>query len=251
MQAGLMVVLASLVSSCEQPRMQCTAGHGGFAATYTLKPGSIQGEGDCGALRGETIGLEKYNPSRPDNEKEQDLSRALLAIRATELGALAAEAEGAGVPIDGGAVLSMGEFASVEPDESDVCTVASLSVAELDLPAFGDRPATRLRYEWSNVRVHVTPTFPGTLMTADLTYTKDGCTASYSVVGLWPSVSCAAPPMEGSEEIATDPGLCDPQADIAAGRLTGSGINPDLEEQVTCDPEIALCVLKEPPQALR
>ncbi|WP_437596894.1 hypothetical protein [Sorangium sp. So ce590] len=49
----------------------------------------------------------------------------------------------------------------------------------------------------------------------------------------------------------TDPGLCDPQADIAAGRLTGSGINPDLEEQVTCDPEIALCVLKEPPEALR
>ncbi|WP_437734917.1 hypothetical protein [Sorangium sp. So ce1335] len=246
-----MVVLAALVASCEQPRMHCTTGHGGFAATYTLKPGSKQGEGDCDTLRGEIIGLEKYNPSRPDDPTEQDLSRALLAIRATELGQLAIDAEGAGVPVDGGAVLSMGEFASVEPDESDVCTVASLSAAALDVPAFGDRPATSLRYAWSNVRVLVTPTFPGTLMTADLTYTKDGCTASYSVVGLWPAVSCALPAAEGAERVETDPSLCDPQADIAAGRPQGSGINPDLEQHVTCDPDFALCVLKEPPEALR
>ncbi|XXT20788.1 hypothetical protein WME94_04370 [Sorangium sp. So ce429] len=244
-QAGLMVVLASLVASCEQPRINCTTGHGGFAATYTLKPGSKQGEGDCDTLRGDVIGLEKYNPSQADDREEQDLSRALLAIRTTELGALAGEAEGAGVPIDGGAVFSMGEFASVEPDDDDVCAVASLSPAELDLPAFGERPATRIRYEWSNVRVHVTAAFPGTQMTADLTYTRGECTASYSVVGLWPAVACAG------QDGATDPSLCDPQADVAAGRLVGSGINPDLEERVTCDPELALCVLKEPPEALR
>ncbi|MGK3997129.1 hypothetical protein [Sorangium sp. So ce1024] len=250
-QACLMVVLAALVASCEQPRMNCTTGHGGFAATYTLKPGSKQGEGDCDTLRGEIIGLEKYNPSKPDDRTQQDLSRALLAIRATGLGALAAEAEAAGVAVDAGAVVSMGEFAAVEPDEGDVCTVASLSAAEVELPASDDRPATRLRYEWSNVRVLVTPSFPGTLMAADLTYTKDGCTASYSVVGLWPAVSCAAPAVEGAEGVETDPSLCDPQADIAAGRLTGSGINPDLEERVTCDPETALCVLKAPPEELQ
>ncbi|AUX39468.1 hypothetical protein SOCE26_008600 [Sorangium cellulosum] len=247
-QLGGMFVLAALLASCDQPRIECTTAHTGFAATYTLKPGSKRGEGDCDKLRGEIIGMEKYSPSSADDPEVQDLSRALLAIRATGLGALAGGAEAAGVPIDKGAVVSMGEFTSVDPDERDVCSVPSLSPAALEIPAIEDSPATSLRYEWSNVRVYVTAALPGTQMTADLTYTKDGCTASYSVVGLAPAVSCG---VEGMEGPTTDPSLCDPEADPAAGRLIGSGINPDLEERVTCDPEIALCVLKEPPEALR
>jgi hypothetical protein len=40
-------------------------------------------------------------------------------------------------------------------------------------------------------------------------------------------------------------------ADPAAGRATGSGINPDLKERVACDPDILLCVLTAPPDALK
>lgn len=248
MQAGLLVVLAALLTSCEQPKIQCTVGHGGFAAKYTLKPGSKVGEGDCDTLRGEIIGMEKYNPSSAKNREVQDLERALLYIRPTGLGVLALEAQDAGLEVDSKAVLSMGEFTSVDPDENDVCTVPTLTAAELDLPASDERPATKIRYEWSNVRVYVTAALPGLQMTADLKYTKDDCTASYSVVGLAPAVSCGVDDMG---ETKTDPSLCDPRADPEAGRLIGSGINPDLEERVTCDPETALCVLNSLPEALQ
>lgn len=257
----MMIALGALITSCEQPKIRCTTGHGGFAVTYTLKPGSKTGEGDCDTLRGAIIGLEKFNPTMPGNEEEQDPSRARLAIRASEIGQIVANARTATTPvdIDSSVISSFGDFASVDPDENDICTVPSLTAAELKVQEFqyeyetgeppmkvlGTQPAADLRYEWSNVRVYVTPFFPGTQMVADLTYTKEGCTASYSVVGVWPAVSCA------TGEGGTDESLCDSQADPEGGRPKGSGINPDLKDQITCKPETALCVLKEPPPELQ
>ena len=157
---------------------------------------------------------------------------------------------------------SIGDFASATPDDDDVCTVPKLSDARQTLPQFTyvppkDKPtdppkspvsvdAGDITYAWSNIRLYVTAALPGTQLVGDLTYTKNGCTASYDVLALWPSVSC------DNGKGQPDPSLCDPEADPAAGRATGSGINPDIyaENRVKCDPDLLRCVLSAPPKQL-
>ena len=48
-------------------------------------------------------------------------------------------------------------------------------------PPLPAEPAVSIRYEFSNVRVYTTASAIGTQLSADLTYTKDGCTATYRV----------------------------------------------------------------------
>jgi hypothetical protein len=175
-------LFAALLVSCEQPKIECTTGHGGFAVRYSLVAGSKKGEGSCDTKKGEIVGLEKYNPASAESPRSQDRSRAILAIRSQALGELASTVAG----VDPAKVVSLGDFASTVPDAEDVCTVPSLSPAEIDAQG------KVLRYTWNNVRVRVTPAYPGTTMTADLAITEDGCSAEYHVVGLWPAVSCEA-----------------------------------------------------------
>ncbi|MGK3966075.1 hypothetical protein WMF38_18070 [Sorangium sp. So ce118] len=251
---GLLAIVG-LVASCEQRRVTCTAAHGAFAAKYTLKPGSKQGEGACDTLKGEIIGLEKYNPRQAENPQRPDLTKAHLAIRTSGIAftAVGAQVEPAAVALD-----SIGEFASVDPDEYDVCNVPSFTEAKLSLPAYEEPPpadapedtpptqhqAVEISYEWSNLRIYVTAAYPGTQIVGDLTYTENGCSASYSVVGLYPAVECL-------RDGAPDPGLCDPRADPASGRAFGSGINPDFADRLTCDAETGLCVLTSLPAELQ
>jgi hypothetical protein len=245
------VALGGVALSCAQPRIDCTTGRGGFAARYTLVAGSKQGEGSCDSLKGEIVGLEKYNPGQMGEQKTPDLTRAVLAIQASTLGNLASTAEGAGIAVDRAKVVSLGDFASTTPDAEDVCRVPTLTPSEVALPAIDTAPATDVRYAWSNVRVRVTPAYPGTQMAADLTITQDGCSAAYKVLGLWPAVGCEKLDDNGNGTGQPDASRCDPEADPDAGRPTGSGINPDFKSVVACDPELLLCVLTEAPEALR
>jgi len=237
------LALAALGSACTQPRKDCTTGAGPvpFAAKYTLKPDSKVGTGDCDTLIGEPIGLEKYNPARADNPEKEDFSKAKLAIQSATLGVLAATAEGAGVPDQANQPFSLGDFASATPDDHNVCHVSTLSPAEQNIPAIPPDPAVDIKYEWSNVRIFVTASAPGTQMVADLKFTKDGCSASYSVLGVWPAVDCGVYD-EGGMPTGTDPALCDPP---------GSGINPDFKDNIVCDKDLLLCVLKAAPPELR
>lgn len=246
-----LALAAAALPSCAQPKIDCTTGHGGFAARYTLEAGANLGAGMCDPKKGEIIGLEKYNPSQAGDDKTQDLTRAALAIQPGALGEFAIAAEAAGVPVDRSRVLSVGDFASTTPDDADVCSVPALSPAEIDVPATGMDPATSVRYAWRNVRVRVTPAYPGTQMAADLTLTQDGCTAEYHVLGLWPAVGCEELDENGNGTGQADGSRCDPEARPDAGRATGSGINPDFKDVVACDPELLLCVLTEAPAALR
>lgn len=247
---GLTVLLAVYGVSCTQPKINCTTGHGGFAMKYTLK-GAQSGTGDCDKLKGEIVGLEKYNPQRTSDPGHQDFTKATLAVRTSDLGELAAEAEGVGVMDESRNLDSVGDFTSADPDANGVCTVSMLSAATQKLPAFSTPPtdddpmgkmypATDKKYEWSNIRVYATTAYPGTQLVAQMTYSDNitGCSATYDVIGLYPAVGC---------ETKVD---CSPEADPDAGRATGSGINPDLKDRVDCDPDIHLCVLTAPPESL-
>jgi hypothetical protein len=202
-------------------------------------------------MKGEIVGLEKYNPGPVRDGKAPDLTRAVLAIQASALGELASVAEGAGVPVDRTKVSSVGDFASTAPDGEDVCRVPTLTLSQVAIPPIDGGPGTDLRYAWSNVRVRVTPAYPGTQMAADLTLTQNGCTAKYEVLGLWPAVGCEQLDENGNGTGQPDASRCSPEADPDAGRPTGSGINPDFQSVVACDPDLLLCVLTEVPEALR
>jgi hypothetical protein len=239
-------------TSCTQPPVECTTGHGGFAARYTLKPGSKMGMGTCDTLVGEIVGLEKYNPEHTSEKQKQDLTKATLAIRPSVLGQMAADAEAAGAsdtdPTH--SPTSVGDFDSVFPDENDVCLVQTMTPAQQAVPMINMDPARDVKYEWSNVRVSVTTAYTGTRMAADLTYTENGCSAQYEVLGLWPAVPCEGYDGMGNPTGQPDITQCDPESDPAAGRAYGSGINPDFKDNVDCDPDLLLCVLKTAPEGL-
>jgi hypothetical protein len=268
------------VSCSDQPRPKCTTGRGQFSAVY--KAISVADAG-C-ALTGEAIGVEAYNPPLPDMSNA-DLNKGSIAIKGGEMAAAIA-AHKAGVPDTTHDPNSIGNFSTSEPGGDDFCNVPSLTAGEqqlLSIPAVPppadagpdaegtpEVPATNIKYEWSNVRVIVQPTALGTQMVGDLTYTKDGCQATYRVHALFPSIACEKTVDDAG---TTGPNFCAclPYGDPANNRPAGSGLgenlfgpqppperacelSPDNEKalldqaKVTCDPDLHLCVLKgEPP----
>jgi hypothetical protein len=254
---------ALLAPACTQPRINCLTGHGGYAVTYTLKSGSAQGGGTCGDLKAEIIGLEKFNPSKADDALTQDLDLALLAMRSNTVGAAADAVDTEKVMgVDLSKIDAIGDFDSVEPDAQDRCTVKKLSastiaapqidlsvscMADADCPAPATcatdhcvQPATSVTYDFSDVRVWVTTAYEGVVFAGTLTYTDEnqGCSAQYSMLGLYPLIGCGAD------------ADCDPLADPDAGRVTGSGINPDFRDNVRCDLAFGYCVLEATPKNL-
>src|SRR5262249_27606327 len=88
-----------------------------------------------------------------------------------------------------------GAFAQQFPDQNNMCQVSGLAAtAEQDLGSVPSGspvlPQDKVTYSWSNFNVYVTAADQGTQFAADMTYTENGCTANYHVVGVWPTVSC-------------------------------------------------------------
>jgi hypothetical protein len=258
--AALVAALAS-TSACSQPRIGCRAGRGpsyeggGFSATYRLVSASAPA---CAGLHGDVLGLETFSPANGD---EPDRGRETLSIEVTRLARLAdvAAAAGPGFADATHPIASLGDFASVEPDDAGLCTVSALTAAEQDLaavpPARDDatgttqpgQPATHLRYSWHTVKILVNATVPGTAMTAVLDYADvaAGCTGSYDVAGVWPAVSnytfdlgnCMAlreapdgsfvPIVDDRGDTLADPKLCRPEAhpdeSTTFGKVKGAG----------------------------
>lgn len=99
---------------------------------------------------------------------------------------------------------AIGSFAS-EADANDFCGAPTFESARVVTATGG------ISYQFSNVRVYAAPNAPGTQLTGELTYTRDGCRSSYIISALWPAVGCIA----GSTA-----------ADESCGE--GSGLNPDF-----------------------
>jgi len=257
--AAAAVATGFAVPGCDQPKIQCTSGHGEFAAKLTL----VNGTGACAGLKGAKYGVQSYVKGMAGERPTFD--KPPVAIKADEIGQLLAEYEQE--VADEKQLSSTGDFADVEPDSLGFCKVNQMSVATLMLaakPASVDMmgkmipalPAVSLRYEWSDLKFFVSAGAPGTQFTAKLKYTKDGCTAEYDVVGLAPAVGCEltatvtgadGKPMTMATGMPDDT-LCSPCADIGKKRARGSGISPDVE--TVCDPGALLCVPKKAPPSL-
>lgn len=259
--------LAGWGTGCEQPAIDCRAARGSFAAKYVLQNGT----GACSELKGDFVGLQSYYPASADN-KTVDLSRSLLSVKASritemegEVGALIGEGCAEPSAIAKSNLNATGNFTSVDPDGNAVCSVPSSSVSEFqsnEIMPSGDPmdmmnackdglPALDIKYEWRNVRVLVSPDAPGTRFEADLTYTENGCSATYKVCGLWPAIGCEKLTLdENGEPVGTgepEQKLCDAVEDPEPpyGIPYGSGINEDFG--AVCDPDTLLCVLPQCP----
>lgn len=241
-------------TGCEAERVYCQAAHGAFAVKLIKKTG----DGACSELKGGVFGVQSYNYVGSDGRP--DINKPLMAIQHDVLGATVGDAEArlGEVPDPAGHSYAKGDFSSAKPDKDSLCYVPTLAAAEQNIPALPEipadpedpestatpaEPAHSFKYDWSNMGFLVSEAAIGNQFYGDLSYTADGCTATYEAWGLFPAVSCDA------GDGTADETLCDPFPDVAAGRATGSGISPDFT--ITCDPDLLLCVTTAKPPAFK
>ncbi len=234
--------VATTMSGCTQPLMNCTSAHGTFAAKFELVEGDPNTA--CGSLVGDVLGFQSYYYEGGLNDTP-DYNRAKVAIRPETLGLLLEHAVSQGVPVADAEPNAIGDFAAGLPTEDEFCEIPRFqqhSEANIPLvPAVPDdpetpdedesipeQPATYLKYEWKNAKVLVSADAQGTQFAADLRFTQDNCTADYRVTGLYPLVGC-----ESDDDCTAD----------------DNGINPSFSKE--CLTELGICVLTGEPPAYK
>lgn len=251
--ASTLGVVLVATYGCDQAVPKCAAGRGAFSAKYTL----TGGPGECASLKGEKLGFSTYNAR--GKEGRPNLDSASIAIQSESLGVLVDNARAAGVEDKdpNHHPYALGRFATSEPID-DFCAVPALADAVQALPevagnvgsGVAPQPATSVVYRWTSVRIYVTASAYGTQFSGDLVRTIDGVECSYHVIGMYPYVECGKEDPADANKMIPDDGACAAEANVAEGRPTGSGINPDFP--VRCDPELLVCTLaKETIPALR
>jgi hypothetical protein len=240
-----LLTLAASVVACDQPAPKCGIARGAFSARYTFVPGTKVGEGDCDTLVGDVIGVQAYSQKKKDSVYP-DPNNVQIGLQPQALTDAIGRAQTCGMDNAAGVLpYSVGAFVKSDPGKDDFCTVPTLSIGRVSVPAqdscqpdmcypaIPPEPAAEYTYEWSNVRVYVTPGADGTQFAADLKYTKDGCTAQYKVSAVYPVVSClayqSANPATGDDAGSNDAG---PTAD---GGLVGMDSAVDNDAGVDND----------------
>lgn len=232
LSSWVLTAALTLVVGCQQEPPECQIGRSEFQAKYTL----VEGTGSCSQIGGEIYGTHTYYKQGSDGYSDYD-EPASVGIQSDTIGFALSE----GARDNSGSPRAVGEFSSARPDENDICTVPTFDItAEQNTPEFTyledpddpstsvTVPATHRIYEWRDMRVLVSPAYAGSQWQATLTYTENGCTATYDVLAVMSVMSCE-----------TD-------ADCHASRST---INPDFD--VVCDVDLGACVLAGPVPSLR
>ncbi|HEX8698873.1 MAG TPA: hypothetical protein VF815_08550 [Myxococcaceae bacterium] len=230
--------LAALLSGCqfEQPQAGCVVQDATFRtwyAKYELKEGHTVPPACEGVLlRGEPLGVFKFtDPYEPGS--------AILTLRPQGLYGRASRDPGE-EPFAQTAVAKLAD----EPGGDNFCTTEAWAAASVNAEAGSfvapgavesqEETATQITYEYDQVRVYSAPDAPGTQLTGELTYTRDGCSAQYTFQAIWPAVPC-------------NPASPNPSEKCGAG----SSINPQFA--VVCDTSVQLfpeypgvCVAQKP-----
>jgi hypothetical protein len=249
------LALGPALSSCRSPVVDCYTSPGGFGAKYILQspPTGTCSEAltkELTELRGDIVGFQSYVEDHYGRNPETDPST--LAVQTNTLGTTARryasrKTDGGEPAVDKASPLySLGVFDRPTIDENDFCSVTKLERAAQDLPGAVGIPADPARdagpqpplppislaYEWSNLRVNLTPEINGSQVEAMLTFTKNGCSATYKVLAVYPYVQCLDKDKNPSQA------LCSPEPQPDAGRSVGSG----LRFPTVCDPVLGFCV---------
>jgi hypothetical protein len=263
---GLTIAVAS---GCDQPKPNCLTSLNPFVVKLYPDPLNPP-QGACTGISTASFYADPHVGFAPfyerDDKGQPDYDKGSVGIRTAELANLVANVESRGLDLPPETVLhSVGKFSTEEPDANNLCTAPELSPTRVvlpALPAMDDDPATEedessppqdavdMTRTWSNVSVYVTPDSFGTQTVGDMQdvwRTPGGtCVVNYKAYGLSPAVSCQVTDEEGTpvregEVFKVDPTLCDPEANPALNRFSGSGIGPSTNFE--CDPVIGYCVL--------
>jgi hypothetical protein len=255
-----------------QPKPECKAQTGDYAARYTLVDMSTMCEGKI--LTGETISVQYYGVGRDANGKPKLgilASRAAAALAlGDEHGADSTVTPDTYVTVTPGTpdmpdgmkyttTASLGPFASKFPNDKNICSIGDLGMASVQVPAipedkmadppFDGAEAIDLAYTWTNLNMLVTPTSNAVYFGADLELKDGECTATYKVTAISPAVSCEKQ-MDELDPITKEPVL-DPDGhpvqvgsgepdDEACEPSDDNGLNVDIDYE--CDAKSFLCV---------
>jgi hypothetical protein len=210
--AAALLSAGTLLTGCnfDQPNAGCIVQDASFAnwvAQYDLKEGetiSSECEGKV-TIHGELLGVYKFTNPEKAGESVLTLRPQGLYSRATR---------------DPGDPYLQTAVGGLEDETTnDFCGASGFSAATVNAGPKTTNPpeaATSITYQYDNVKVYAAPDAPGTQLTGDLTYTRDNCTAKYTVKAIWPAAPCDPDSTKESEKCGV-----------------GSGINPDFA--VKCD----------------
>jgi hypothetical protein len=123
------------------------------------------------------------------------------------------------------------------PSAAGVCVVSDFTAGVQNFRAETEIEGTKVaaltsKTEWSNFEMLNSTKSPSTFWTADLKYTEGACVTSYKVSAWWPIVSCEKTDKadkkikDANGNYVPDETKCDPNPDVAAGRVSGSGMSP-------------------------
>jgi hypothetical protein len=266
--AGCTMLLA--YACADEPRPSClTLSTLSYATKLieTNRTGSCADYSIAGFNADPEIGVSSY--FERDSRGQPNYQRGSVAVQTAELGTLLATAQ-----MYGGdnkvseKIYSLGKFSTGQPDDQNFCPAPTLSTAHLvldaipampddpsteDKDAFPGQPSVDIQLQWTDFKVYLTPASAGSQVGGhlkDTRTTEDGasCSVEYNALGLAKAVPCKKLNDNG-DAVMTDDGdftpdddLCDPNADPAAGRFSGSGLAVDVAYE--CDPKLFYCVVK-------
>jgi hypothetical protein len=202
----------------EQPKPQCKVQPAEYAAAYN----EPEMTGDCTdkVIPGEALNLQYYPPDPNTNKKIKIAilsSSAAGAIEAAEHAEVDVTADPAFDTSEGVSTAAIGEYATIKPNDKDMCVASELEPTSLTIPEIMADPtkeiehhdAVDLTYTWSNFRMLVKATSNGIYFGADLERKDGACTVNYKVTGIFPALSC-----EGTKEVEViDPVTMKPMVD--------------------------------------
>jgi hypothetical protein len=228
---ALIAGFAYAATSCgAEPPVKCTATANPGATRYTLVGTPT---GDCSMdpvvqAHGEVVGVQTFVPPVSDpNTYTLPNSVALQPEVASNYVAAGLAVDPPVTPPANEHLYALGAFDDAFPDSAGICHISTPSIADVNMPVVpahmaddgsgnmvlvDEQPASHIRYEWTNVQIIVNPDSIGTQTFADLKYTRDGCSATFKVSILTPTVFCDTNGMP-------DQAKCDEPSDPAAGAV--------------------------------
>jgi hypothetical protein len=248
---SVVALLAAGSCNAVQPKPLCKVQPADYAAKYVMT--GSQGMCDDKLLTGELLHLQYYRTSYDSS------APASVGIEPDSIHAAVSEGEEAKVIVKADKEFSLGQYATVEPGDDNLCVASTMSetvvaVAEIPgdpaaMPPTETIAARDLRYKWSNLKMMVTPLSNAVYFGADLVRKDGDCIVNYKVSAVSPAKPCGDGVKEKTDEhgmpvkdaqgnVVTEPdpttGKPDPKACEA---VQGSGLNPYIDYLCDASPD--------------